>query len=92
MYLLYLFLCGSAGAIIKDILKDGYLGIPYKKEKRLYLGCFASALVGGAVGLAVDHSFLTAFLSGFVGFSIVENMIINKASPLNLNILNKTHD
>ena len=91
MYLLFLFLCGCGGAIIKDILKDGYLIIPYRKDKRIYLGCIASAIVGGAVGLAVDHSYLTAFLSGFVGFSIVENMIINKLSPLNLNPLNKTN-
>jgi hypothetical protein len=84
-----LFFCGSFGAIIKDVLKDGYLAIPHLVQKRLYLGFFAGALVGGVVGVIVDHSYITAFLAGYTGFSVIETIMASSSSPLKVNVLNK---
>lgn len=76
MYLFILFIVGMAGALVKDVLKDGYVQLPYLDGGKCYLGFLGSAFIGGCIGLAVDHSFLTAFLAGYVGFSVFENILI----------------
>jgi len=78
MYLLILFVVGMAGALIKEILKDGYIQLPYLDGGKCYLGFLGSTFIGGCVGLAVDHSYLTAFLAGYVGFSVFESILIRK--------------
>lgn len=78
MEYLILFFIGMTGALAKDILKDGSLTLPYLKNGKFYLGFLGSAVLGGIVGLVVDHSYLTAFLSGYVGFSVIENMLPKK--------------
>ena len=78
-----------AGALIKDILKDGYVQLPYLDDGKLFLGVLGSAFIGGCVGLAVDHSYLTAFLSGYVGFSVFENILLKKKISIAPNFLHK---
>ncbi len=78
MSYLYFFIVGAAGAFAKDILKDGAITMPYFHKNKLYLGFIGSAILGGMVAMVVDHSYLIAFLSGYVGFSIVENMLPKK--------------
>ena len=80
-----------AGALVKDILKDGYIQLPFKEDGKVYLGFLGSALIGGCVGLAVDHSYLTAFLSGYVGFSVFENILLNKKEILSPNFFKKNN-
>ena len=91
MYFIILFVVGMAGALVKDILKDGHIQLPYLDDGKLFVGALGSAFVGGCVGLAVDHSFLTAFLSGYVGFSVLENILIKKKISIAPNFLNKTN-
>ena len=91
MYFVILFGAGMAGALIKDILKDGYIQLPYSDDGKLFLGVLGSAFIGGCVGLAVDHSFLTAFLSGYVGFSVFENILLKKKLNIVSNFLHKTN-
>ena len=64
-YLLF-FICGVAGALIKDIVKDGYIELPRIVEKKLFLGFFGSALIGGCVGMLIDGSYMIAFFTIFV--------------------------
>ncbi len=78
MSLLYFFLFGMAGALIKDIVKDGSIQLPRVEDRKLYLGFVGSALVGGSVGALIDGSFTIAFLSGYVGYSIIENLLAKK--------------
>jgi len=73
-----LFLAGAVGALIKDILKDNQLVLPNIKGDILTLGFLGSAMIGGFVGWVVDGSFLTAALSGFVGYSAIENLLPKK--------------
>jgi len=88
-YLILLFICGMAGALVKDICHDGALSLPMIKDHKLFLGFLASAFIGGCVGVIVDHSYLTAFLSGHVGYSIIENLVAGKNSGSSLKILQK---
>ncbi len=91
MYLIILFIAGTAGALVKDVLKDGYIQLPFRQDKKFYLGFLGSAFIGGTIGLVVDHSYLTAFLAGYVGFSVVGNILLKQGSFLDLNFKNKTN-
>lgn len=79
MIIMFYFLFGIAGALCKDIFRDGALVLPYYNDGKVYLGFIGSAILGGFVAYLVDHSFLTAFLSGYVGFSFIENIIVKNA-------------
>lgn len=70
-----LFVCGALGALVKDVVKDGCFEFPKVSEGKLYLGFVGGALVGGFVGVVVDHSYITALLGGYTGISVIENMI-----------------
>ena len=83
MELLLLFIAGCGGSLVKEILKDGYLTLPYLHNKKLYLGFAGSVFVGGTIGIIVDHSYITAFLSGYVGFSVIEGLILKKFPLIN---------
>ena len=73
--ILGLFLFGMLGALVKDIVSDGKLSLPKCENGELMLGCVGGMLVGGFVGYAVDHSFLTAALSGYVGVSAIRHLL-----------------
>jgi len=70
-----LFVCGALGSLVKDIVKDGCFEFPKIKEGKLYLGFIGGAIIGGFVGVVVDHSYLTALLAGYTGISVIEHMI-----------------
>ena len=72
---LSLLLAGAAGAIAKDIVVDGRLKLPCVDGGDLLLGFIGGAIVGAFVGFAVDHSVLTAALSGYVGTSAIRNLL-----------------
>lgn len=79
-----LILGGALGAIAKDIVQDGRLKLPSIKDDDLVLGFIGGALVGAFVGYAVDHSVLTATLSGYVGTSTIQHLLpYNPKSSLN---------
>lgn len=88
MDLLIFFVVGMAGALVKDILKDGYIQMPFLASGKLYLGFLGSAFIGGCVGLAVDNNPLMSFLSGYVGFSVFESIISQKKKTIFPNFLN----
>ncbi len=62
---------GAAGALVKEILAEGFLKMPELKDGKLMLGFLSSVIVGAAVGYLVDHNFLMAFFAGYTGFSAV---------------------
>jgi ABC-type xylose transport system permease subunit len=74
-----LFICGAFGAIIKDILKDNKISIPFVKGKQIYLGCVGGIIIGGFAGYFVDNDPVTAFLGGYAGSQIIQGLVISTA-------------
>jgi len=72
---LALLLAGACGAIAKDVVQDGCLQLPHIEGDKIVLGFIGGALVGAFVGFAVDHSVLTATLSGYVGTSAIQHLL-----------------
>ena len=68
----FLFLAaGGAGGLVRHLLSRGGLILPsvkkVKGERLLRLGFLTSMVVGGAMGLLIDHHYLTAFGWGIAG-------------------------
>lgn len=68
-------LAGALGALVKDVVQDGKLSLPKFKDGDLILGCVGGMIIGAFVGIAVDSSFLTAALSGYVGTSAIKHLL-----------------
>lgn len=74
------FLCGIAGALSKDIIKDNSLELPNKKDGKLMLGFLGGTITGGIAGMFVDGNPVTAFLAGYAGTSVIEGLLVEKKS------------
>ena len=70
-----IFLAGAVGAFVSDILKDNYLELPKKLDKKIYLGSIGGIIIGGFAGALIDGSLTTAFMGGFVGKEIILKLI-----------------
>jgi hypothetical protein len=66
---------GIIGGLVKDILVDGALQLPYKKDGYIYVGFIGGAIIGAFVGLVIDGSFITALMAGYTGTSIIQNLV-----------------
>ena len=75
MAVIYFFLAGAAGALIKDILVDNTLELPKRINGKIALGFVGGMLVGGFTGWAIDQSILMAALAGFSGTAVLENLL-----------------
>jgi hypothetical protein len=76
--LIFFFIIGALGALTKDILKDNKLELPYKKDGNIYLGCLGGMIIGGITGYLIDNNLTTAFLSGYTGTAVIENLLLKK--------------
>jgi len=70
-----LFIAGAVGAFISDILKDNTLELPKIIDGKFCLGSIGSIIIGGIAGYYIDGSITTAFMGGFIGKSIIENLV-----------------
>jgi hypothetical protein len=75
-----LFIIGAIGALIKDIIEDGSLKLPSLKNGNFYLGFFGGVAIGGMAGILIDGSVVTAFLAGYSGTSVIQNLILKNSS------------
>lgn len=66
---------GIIGGLVKDILIDGAIQLPYKKDGYVYLGFIGGAVIGAFIGLVIDGSFITALMAGYTGTSIIQNLV-----------------
>lgn len=73
--ILTLIIAGAAGALVKDILQDGYLELPKFQDNKIVLGSLGGLIVGAAIGWLVDKSPTTAFLGGYVGKAVIEKIL-----------------
>jgi len=77
---LIIILAGAAGALVKDIVQDGCLVLPEKKDGKIVLGFIGGLLIGAFVGYVVDGQPLTAAMAGFTGSSLLAKLV----QPTNL--------
>lgn len=76
--IMFLFLAGAIGAIIKDLVKDNSLELPKIIDGKIVLGFLGSCFIGGVAGYLVDGSLITAGLAGYAGMSAIESFIGRK--------------
>lgn len=86
MSTLIFFLCGAAGALMKDIIQDGKLRLPKKINDDFILGFLGGVITGGCAGMFIDGNPITAFLAGYAGTSAIENLLLK---PLKKQTKNK---
>lgn len=73
------FLAGALGAIAKDIIQDNEIQLPKKVDGRLALGFLGGMITGGLAGYLIDGSFVTAFMGGYTGASVIAGLTQTKA-------------
>jgi hypothetical protein len=72
---------GALGAIISDMLGDGYIELPKVQDKKFYPGFIAGIICGAVVGYLVDKSPLTAFTFGYIGKEAID-FLLKKEAPI----------
>jgi murein DD-endopeptidase MepM/ murein hydrolase activator NlpD len=70
---------GGLGALTKEILVDNKLTMPKILNGEVFLGFIGSMIIGAIVGYLVDHSPITAFFSGYAGFSTLGALMAKSA-------------
>ena len=70
---------GMIGGLFKDLVEDGSLKLPQIMQGKITLGFLTSVLIGGIVGIVADGNLLEAGMAGFVGFSMISNLIPQSA-------------
>ena len=73
--LIFLFIAGALGALAKDILEDNALKLPKKENGNLVLGSLGGMITGGMAGYFIDGNPTTAFLAGYAGTAVIENLL-----------------
>jgi len=76
--LLICFLAGATGSLAKDIIQDNSLKLPKKTNGDFFLGFLGGMITGGLAGYLVDSSPTTAFLAGYAGTGVLENLLTKK--------------
>ena len=76
--LLLLFVAGAAGALAKDIIQDGEIVLPKKTNGKFSVGFLGGMITGGMAGYLVDGNPTTAFLAGYAGTAVIENLLLKK--------------
>jgi len=84
MSILIFFLTGAFGALVKDLIEDNTLELPKKIDGRFSLGFLGGMVTGGTVGVLIDQNPATSFAYGFMGTSIIENLIVPKVLGVKL--------
>lgn len=70
-----IFLAGALGAFVADVIKDNAVELPKKVDGKMCLGFLGGIIIGGFAGLAIDGSFLTAFMGGYMGKEVILSLI-----------------
>ena len=73
-----LVMSGAFGAVVKDLVQDNKLVLPKIQDGCLVLGFIGGMIIGAGVGYAVDNDPVTAFLGGYAGSQLIEQLIIRE--------------
>lgn len=76
--ILKFFACGALGSLVKDILEDGKIVLPRKKGAEIILGSIGGMIIGGFIGYVIDGRPISASLGGYVGHSILKNLVLQQ--------------
>ncbi len=76
--IIILFVAGAFGALAKDIIQDGEIVLPKKINGKFSCGFLGGMVAGGMVGYLVDNNPTTAFLAGYAGTAVIENLLLKK--------------
>jgi len=80
--MLIVFIAGALGALAKDVFKDNAIELPKWEGGKLGLGFLGGMLIGGAAGMYIDGSFITAFMAGFTGMAILQGILDGKNTAI----------
>jgi hypothetical protein len=69
---------GALGAIISDMLGDGYLELPKVSEGKFYPGFIGGIICGAVAGFLIDKSLWASFSAGYIGKEAID-FIVKKA-------------
>lgn len=75
MEILYLLGIGALGALVKEIIEDNKISLPKFCNGEMSLGIIGGLIIGGVAGYFVDGNPITAFLAGYAGKSMIENLV-----------------
>jgi len=76
MTILIFFIAGACGALVKDIIRDNKIKLPKKVNGEFSLGFLGGMMIGGVSGILADKDPVNAFLAGYTGASVIENLIV----------------
>jgi hypothetical protein len=74
--LLFILLAGALGALSKDIIQDNSLKLPKKTGEDFSLGFIGGMVTGALAAYAIDGNPTTAFLAGYTGTALIENLLL----------------
>jgi hypothetical protein len=66
---------GALGAIISDILGDGYLELPKVSDRKFYPGFIGGLIIGTTIGYLIDQSLLLSFSMAYIGKEAVDFIV-----------------
>jgi len=75
-----IFCAGALGAFVADVIKDNSIELPKKIDGKMCLGFLGGIIIGGFAGLAIDGSFLTAFMGGYMGKEVILSLVKKKVT------------
>jgi hypothetical protein len=76
-------LIGAAGSLVKMIIEDGGIQLPTFKGGKIYLGGVGGMIIGMAAGMIADHDYVTTFLGGFAGTSVINYLVASQGKTTN---------
>jgi len=85
MSIILLLIAGALGALVKDILEDNEIVLPKKVNGKLALGSLGGMCIGGIAGYFIDGTPTTAFLAGYTGKAMIENLVAPKVLGTKVN-------
>ena len=83
--LITLFIAGALGALVKDIIQDGEIVLPKKTDGKFSVGFLGGMITGGVAGYFIDGNPTTAFLAGYTGTAVIENLIMKNQTSTTSN-------
>jgi len=78
-YWIAIFAAGAIGALVRELVDDNKIILPFKVTDGFALGFVGSMAIGGFIGLVVDGSPITAAMGGYVGASVLERIMPGSA-------------
>ena len=68
-------IAGGLGSLAKDLVKDNSIQLPSFQNGKYNLGFIGSMIIGAFIGYVVDHNPITSALGGYVGISVLNNIL-----------------